>query len=129
MAVLLRMGLGCVNWQFARAKNYARNVIGAIMAEKINPWNWFVEKILPPLFVAMAVAVGSASALIWKNVNELSISVSVQEREIQLLKVGLKELQTQSVTRSELLETMKRVEQQLEIMMLRSKLSGKIEVH
>jgi hypothetical protein len=43
------------------------------MAEKINPWNWFVEKILPPLFVAMAVAVGSASALIWKNVNELSI--------------------------------------------------------
>jgi hypothetical protein len=77
----------------------------------------------------MAVAVGSASALIWKNVNELSISVSVQEREIQLLKVGLKELQTQSVTRSELLETMKRVEQQLEIMMLRSKLSGKIEVH
>lgn len=99
------------------------------MAEKINPWNWFVEKILPPLFVAMAVAVGSASALIWKNVNDLSISVSVQEREIQLLKVGLKELQTQSVTRSELLETMKRVEQQLEIMMLRSKLSGKIEVH
>lgn len=98
------------------------------MAEKINPWTWFVEKILPPLFVAMAVAVGSASALIWKNVNELSISVSVQEREIQLLKVGLKELQLQSVSRSELLETMKRVEQQLEIMMLRSKLDKKLEV-
>jgi hypothetical protein len=98
------------------------------MAEKINPWTWFVEKILPPLFVAMAVAVGSASALIWKNVNDLSISVSVQEREIQLLKVGLKELQLQSVSRSELLETMKRVEQQLEIMMLRSKLTGTIEV-
>jgi len=98
------------------------------MAEKINPWTWFVETILPPLFVAMAVAVGSASALIWKNVNDLSISVSVQEREIQLLKVGLKELQLQSVSRSELLETMKRVEQQLEIMMLRSKLTGTIEV-
>jgi hypothetical protein len=123
------MGVVWIDRQFAGAKNYSRNLIGAIMAEKINPWNWFVEKILPPLFVAMAVAVGSASALIWKNVNELSISVSVQEREIQLLKVGLKELQTQSVTRSELLETMKRVEQQLEIMMLRSKLSGKIEVH
>ena len=98
------------------------------MAEKINPWTWFVEKILPPLFVAMAVAVGSASALIWKNVNDLSISVASQEKDIQLLKITVKELQTQSVTRSELLETMKRVEQQLEIMMLRSKLTGTIEV-
>ena len=128
MSVLLRMGVVWIDRQFARAKNYSRNTIGAIMAEKINPWTWFVEKILPPLFVAMAVAVGSASALIWKNVNELSISVSVQEREIQLLKVGLKELQLQSVSRSELLETMKRVEQQLEIMMLRSKLDKKLEV-
>lgn len=99
------------------------------MVEKINPWNWFVEKILPPLFILVATSVAASSLAIWKNVNDLSISVSVQEREIQLLKVGLKELQLQSVSRSELLETMKRVEQQLEIMMLRSKLSGKIEVH
>jgi hypothetical protein len=99
------------------------------MVEKINTWNWFVEKILPPLFILVATSVAGSSLAIWKNVNELSITVSVQEREIQLLKVGLKELQLQSVSRSELLETMKRVEQQLEIMMLRSKLAGKLEVH
>ena len=128
MVVLLRMGVVWIDRQFARAKNYARNLIGAIMAEKINPWNWFVEKILPPLFILVATSVAGSSLAIWRNVNELSASVAGQEREIQLLKVGLKELQLQSVSRSELLETMKRVEQQLEIMMLRSKLSGKIEV-
>jgi hypothetical protein len=97
------------------------------MAEK-NPWNWFVEKILPPLFILVATSVGGSSLAIWKNVNELSIAVATQERDIQLLKIGLKELQLQSVSRSELLETMKRVEQQLEIIMLKSKLAQKVEV-
>ena len=98
------------------------------MSEKPNSWSWFVENMLPPLFVLVATSVGGASLAIWKNVNELSTSVATQERDIQLLKIGLKELQAQSVSRSELLETMKRVEQQLEIMMLRSKLTGKVEV-
>ena len=98
------------------------------MSEKSNPWNWFVEKVLPPLFILVATSVGGSSLAIWKNVNDLSIAVSVQEKDIQLLKVSVKELQLQSVTRPELLETMKRIEQQLEIMMLRSKLTGKIEV-
>jgi hypothetical protein len=98
------------------------------MAEKINPWNWFVEKILPPLFILVATSVAASSMAIWKNVNELAVSVASQEKDIQLLKISVKELQTQSVTRAELLETMKRVEQQLEIMMLRSKLAGKLEV-
>jgi len=123
------MVLVCFNRQFARAKDYSRNIIGAIMAEKLNPWTWFVEKILPPLFILVATSVAGSSLAIWRNVNELAISVASQEKDIQLLKISIKELQTQSVTRSELLETMKRVEQQLEIMMLRSKLSGKIEVH
>jgi hypothetical protein len=97
------------------------------MSEK-NPWNWFVEKVLPGLFILVATSVGGSSFAIWKNVNDLSTSVSIQEREIQLLKVSVKELQAQSVTRPELLETMKRVEQQLEIIMLKSKLAQKIEV-
>lgn len=87
-----------------------------------------MEKILPPLFILVATAVGGASLAIWKNVNELSLAVAGQEKDIQILKIAVKELQVQSVTRNELLETMKRVEQQLEIMMLRSKLTGKIEV-
>jgi hypothetical protein len=99
------------------------------MAEKINPWNWFVEKILPPLFILVATSVVGSSLAIWRNVNDLAVSLASQEKDIQLLKMSVKQLQSDSITRPELLETMKRVEQQLEIMMLRSKLTGKIEVH
>jgi hypothetical protein len=72
------------------------------------------------LFTATSVIVGAFS--IYRTVSELSAAVQSHQKDITLLQISVKELQANSVTRSELLETMKRVEQQLEIMMLRAKI-------
>ena len=90
--------------------------------EKTVSWKWFTEKVLPGLFLLTASLVIGGTFSIYRTIDDLSDALQSQQREITLLQVSVKELQTNSVTRSELLETMKRVEQQLEIMMLRAKI-------
>ena len=91
--------------------------------EKTVNWKWFTEKVLPGLFLLTASLVIGGTFSIYGTVRDLSASVQSHEKDIRLLQVSVKELQANSVTRSELLETMKRVEQQLEIMMLRAKIN------
>ncbi len=90
--------------------------------EKNVSWKWFTEKVLPGLFLFMSTSIVVSAFSMYSTVRDLSASVQSHEKDIRLLQVSVKELQANSVTRSELLETMKRVEQQLEIMMLRSKI-------
>lgn len=88
------------------------------------PWEWFVEKVLPGLFLSVAVFVGGASLAIWTSVNRLTATVETHDSQIKQLRTDVEALRSQSMTRAELLETLKRVEQQLEIMMLRNGLKA-----
>jgi hypothetical protein len=90
--------------------------------EKNVSWRWFTEKVLPGLFLLIASLVIGGTWSIYRTVSELSAAVQSHQKDITLLQISVKELQVNSVTRSELLETVKRVEQQLEIMMLRAKI-------
>jgi hypothetical protein len=94
------------------------------MPQKIGPWEWFVEKVLPGLFLAVAVGVGGASFAVWKGVSELTSSVKDHEKRLEKIEVQQQNL----VTRAELLETLKRVEQQMQIVLLQSGIRTKVEI-
>lgn len=81
---------------------------------------WLLERYVLPLAVATTIAMGASAIAIWQSVSRLTDQVSQQERRLNEIQVQLQAVRDTTITRSELLETMKRVEQQLEIMMLRS---------
>lgn len=92
--------------------------------EKTGPWEWFTEKVLPGLFLSVAVSVAATSFAIWQSVSELTNTVKNHEKRLDRI-----ELQTQQlVTRTELLETLKRVEQQMQIVLLQSGIKTKVEI-
>lgn len=88
------------------------------------PWNWFTEKVLPGLFLAVAVFMGGTAFAMWRTVEELSYKMNSQEVRINKIEVEMKEL----VKRTELLETLKRVEQQLQIVLLQAGIKQKVEL-
>lgn len=83
-----------------------------------------LEKYVLPLAVAVTVAMASSALLMWRSVDRLTDAVARHDKEIGELRADLRAdvaaLRMSAVTRQELLETLKRVEQQLEIVMLRS---------
>lgn len=85
-----------------------------------HPWTWFTDKVLPSLFVATAMAVSGSAWFTYRTVIEVANEQVVMKREIEEVKSDIRQLREVTVQKSELLETMKRVEQQLEIMMLRA---------
>jgi len=94
------------------------------MAQQLGPWDWFTEKVLPGLFLTVAVSVGGTSFAIWQSVTELTNSVKDHEKRIERVEVQ----QQQLVTRTELLETLKRVEQQMEIMLLKAGINDNVNI-
>lgn len=95
------------------------------MSEKLDMgWRWFVEKVLPGLFLSVALSVGACAVAVWKTVNDLSHEISTHDRRLSALEIKAEN----AVTRSEMLETMKRVEQQLQIVLLQSGIKQKVEL-
>jgi hypothetical protein len=94
------------------------------MPAKPGPWEWFTEKVLPSLFLAVAVSVAATSFAIWQSVSELTSTVRYHKERLDKLEMA----QQQLVTRAEMLETLKRVEQQLQIVLLQSGVKQKIEL-
>ena len=94
------------------------------MPQKLSPWDWFTEKVLPGLFLTVAVSVGGTSFAIWRSVTDLTNAVKDHEKRIEKIEVQ----QQQLVTRTELLETLKRVEQQMQIVLLQSGIRTKVEI-
>ena len=90
----------------------------------MGPWSWFVEKILPGLFLIISASVTSAAFMIYQSVAELTNTVKRHDQEIESLKVEMKA----TVTQQQLLETLKRVEQQLQIVLLQSGIKTKVEI-
>jgi type II secretory pathway component PulJ len=85
-----------------------------------HPWEWFTDRVLPSLFVALCLALGGGMWMTYQSVVNIGHILDRQQREIEALRARISHVETSLVTKSDLLETMKRVEQQLEIMMLRA---------
>jgi hypothetical protein len=94
----------------------------------VHPWTWFADKVLPSLMVALCLAVAGGMYGIYQKIDVFGKSLDNQQREIESLKIDVSFLRQNAVTRSEQLETMKRIEQQIEIMMLRSGINAKIKM-
>jgi hypothetical protein len=88
------------------------------------PWAWFTEKVLPGLFLSVAVFMGGTAFAMWKTVDALSYKMNSQEERLNKLEVQI----ANSVTRNELLETLKRVEQQLQIVLLQAGIRQRVEL-
>lgn len=91
-------------------------------------WQWFTDKVLPQLFVALVLAVSGGMWLTYTTVNTMVSRLENQQREIDQLKGDMSYVKANMVTTTQQLETMKRIEQQLEIMMLRAGLRP-VKVH
>lgn len=87
-------------------------------------WEWFRDRTLPPLFVALTV--GACGTAWWtaQAINQFAGGLAQVEKEQAVLRAEVATIKASSVTRTELLETLKRVEQQMEIMMLRAGMRG-----
>jgi sensor histidine kinase YesM len=88
-------------------------------------WQWFLDKVLPQLFVALVLAVSGGMWLTYTTVNLMVSKLDSQARDISEVRAdiarvedNIKRVEANSVTRSEILETMKRIEQQMRIAML-----------
>lgn len=90
-------------------------------------WQWFTDKVLPQLFVALVLAVSGGMWLTYTTVNTMVSRLESQQRDIDTLKHDVSNIKANLVTKTEMLETLKRVEQQLEIMMLRAGIKTKGE--
>jgi hypothetical protein len=85
-----------------------------------HAWTWFTDRVLPSLFVALCLALGGGMWMTYQTVLTLTYSMESNTREIEALRARISHVETSMVSKTELLETLKRVEQQLEIMMLRA---------
>ena len=88
----------------------------------------FIEKYFIPLMLIITVGSASAAMAQWLAVRDLTNIVQSHEKRLTVIEADMVSMRTTNVTRSELLETLKRVEQQLEIVMLKAKINGKIKV-
>lgn len=89
---------------------------------------FFIERWFMPLFLAGSIALAGGAFTLWMTVHDLTGAVRVNTDDIKQLQGELNAIRTNSITRSELLEILKRVEQQLEIMTLKAKVQEKIKL-
>lgn len=89
-------------------------------AAKPHPWAWFTDKVLPPVFAALAIGAITSGVATYQSIQVLTSKVEQTDKEVAQLKARIEAVSAASVTRSEMLETMKRVELQLELMMARA---------
>ena len=81
-----------------------------------------------PLFLSGSLALCGGAVTLWVTVHDLTGTVRMNTDDIKALQGELNIIRTNSITRSELLEILKRVEQQLEIMTLKAKVQERIKL-
>lgn len=104
------------------------------MTNKVNGYqiSWsqlLIEKYILPFLLAVSVALVTGGWTFYVAVHDLTSLVNYHDREIKALQTDLNAIRTNSITRSELLEILKRVEQQLEIMTLKAKVQERIKLN
>jgi hypothetical protein len=87
-----------------------------------------IEKYILPFILAISIAFVTGGWSFYIAVHDLTSLVNHHDAEIKGLQSDLNAIRTNSITRSELLEILKRVEQQLEIMTLKAKVQEKIKL-
>ena len=92
---------------------------------KAGPFADFAAKVLPSLFVATAMSMGSAAWAIYKAVQNVTNRVEQHELELIMLRNEISAIKAAQATRSDLQETVRRIEAQMELMILRS--GGRVE--
>lgn len=90
------------------------------MTTKQHPWAWFTDKVLPPVFAALTLSTIGAAFATYQSVQALTSKIESTDKKVIQLEARIESVQSQAVSRSELLETMKRVELQLELMMAKA---------
>lgn len=85
-----------------------------------HPWSWFTDKVLPPVFAALTVGAITGSLAVWNSVQTLAQKIDASEIKISQLEARIEAVNANAVSRVELLETVKRVELQLELVMARA---------
>lgn len=85
-----------------------------------NSWTWFTGKVLPPLFVGMCMAVCSVLWMTYNTAQRVESRQEALQRQVDTMAAEMAAVKTGYMTRMEVLETIKRIEQQLEIQMLRA---------
>jgi hypothetical protein len=88
-----------------------------------------IEKYILPFLLAVSLSLVAGGWSFYIAVHDLTSLVNHHDREIKSLQTELNAIRTNSITRSELLEILKRVEQQLEIMTLKAKVQEKIRLN
>lgn len=86
----------------------------------IDVVNDIATKIIYPLIVAAVLSISAGAFATYLSVQRLTDKMQEHDAQIVQLQDDLKMLRESSVQRTELLEILKRVEQQLEIALLRS---------
>lgn len=90
------------------------------MNKTTHPWSWFTEKVLPPVFAALTLGAITSGIATYQAVQTLTSKLEVSDKKIAQLEARIDSVAAHSVTRAELLETLKRVELQLELMMAKA---------
>jgi uncharacterized membrane-anchored protein YhcB (DUF1043 family) len=88
----------------------------------------FFEKVLPPIFVALAIGSITAAFSTHQSVQALTSKVEIHDKELVKINAELQSLKNHVVTRTELLETLKRVELQLQLMMAQASMKQKVSL-
>lgn len=80
------------------------------------------------ILVAVSITFCAGAFSLFLSVRDLTGAVKANTDDIKSIQSELNSIRTNSITRSELLEILKRVEQQLEIMTLKAKVAEKIKI-
>jgi len=94
------------------------------MTTKPHPWGWFTEKVLPPVFAALTLGAITSGVATHQAVLNLTSKFEQADKKLAQLEARIEVVDANSVKRAELLETMKRVELQLELMMAKANIKN-----
>lgn len=95
---------------------------------KDGPWEIFREKVLPPLFTAATISVFAAAYSVSKSVDKLTYSVDQHTQQLADVRQEMLQIKSQYATRLEMLELLKRVELQLNLMLAQQNNKAKIKL-
>ena len=96
------------------------------MTAKPHPWSWFTEKVLPPVFSALTLGAITSGVATYQSVLTITSKLEQTDKKLEQLEARIGAVDASAVKRSELLETMKRVELQLELMMAKAGMKNNI---
>ena len=88
----------------------------------------FIEKYIIPFLLAISISIVSGGFMFYLSMRDLVNVVNQHDAQIKSLISDVQNTRAAYITRSELLETLKRVELQLDNVMLKARVQGKVKM-